>query len=107
MSIRGIDSQMMITRAADLARDSSALLKRAELTQDYLAIQAKASEAQEQKRVGRKTEVEMQKLQADKDGSGSGAAGYSNANTKRKSRDPAQDPDTLVPPSNNVIDIRV
>jgi hypothetical protein len=108
MSIKGIDAQMMITRAADLARESSALQKKAELTQDYLAIQAKANEAQEQKRIARKTEVEMQKLHPDKDGGGGGGTGGGGGSKPKNSAKKAEpDSDTLVPPGNNVIDIRV
>ncbi|MDR0490922.1 MAG: hypothetical protein LBH28_06730 [Oscillospiraceae bacterium] len=107
MSIKGIDSQIMITRAADLARDSSALQKKPELTQEYLAIQAKANEAQVQKRVSRKTEVEMQKLRPDKDGGGSGGGGGNASGDRSSERKNELDSDTLVPPGNNVIDIKV
>lgn len=41
MSLRGIESQMIINRTSDYAREASAQIRRGELAQDYLAHQNK------------------------------------------------------------------
>ena len=79
MSIKGIDSQIMITRTSDVMRESAAMQKKPEVTQDYLAIQAKANEAHDQKRVARKSDIELPKMRAE-DGGGNGGVRHFNIN---------------------------
>ena len=75
MSIRAIDTQMMITRSADMVRETSPLLKNPETFQSQLANVAKQEAEQNQSKVQGTEEAEMDNVRADKDGSGSGAAG--------------------------------
>jgi len=106
MSIKGIDTQIMISRLPDNARDTSIIQKRPEVVQEFLAAQTKISNAQDQSRVIRTTETEMEEIRTDVEeggGSGAGAGGFG---AEEKDNDEV-DPDMLVPPGNNMIDIRV
>ena len=51
MSIKSIDSQIMIARTTDFSRDNSAIQKKPELAQEFLAVQEKLTVAQDQSRV--------------------------------------------------------
>ena len=107
MSIRGIDSQIMITRSPDVARDASAIQKRPEVTQDYQAIATKVSDAHDQKRVKETSESEMERLHADKDGSGNGKySGEGGDGSGKDNNNDDTEPGLLVAPGNNKIDIR-
>ncbi|MCL2078477.1 MAG: hypothetical protein FWH17_01395 [Oscillospiraceae bacterium] len=75
MSIKGIDTQIMVQRTTDMARDTSAILKNPESAQQQLANQTKISSALDQSRVLATNESDMQGIRTDEDGSGSGAAG--------------------------------
>ena len=107
MSIKGIDTQIMITRAADFARDNSALLKKPELNQDYLAVQAKAYNAQEKKRIVKTTEIELKKLRPEDGGGGNQGGWDGDSRSARNGREDVLNSETLVPPGDNMIDIRV
>lgn len=108
MSIKGIDAQIMVTRTADIMRENIAVQKKPEVTQNYLAVQAKANEAHDQKRVSRKTEVEMPKLRTEDGGGGSGgAAGGSHSKRGKDGRDGRFEDEALVPAEDHVIDIKV
>ena len=75
MSIRGIDTQIMITRTADFARETSTTQRQPESNLEHLATQTKVESAHDQSRVASTTESEMDNIRTDVDGSGSGAAG--------------------------------
>jgi len=108
MSIRGIDTQIMINRSSDLARDASAMQKRPEIQQDYLAAAQKAADAHNQSRVSRTTEAEMENIRTDVDGGGNGAAGEEGGGSELDEDGQIEPGDSmLVPPGNNVIDIIV
>ena len=104
MSIRGIDTQIMIARTSDVSRDTSALQKKPEVTQDYQAIASKLNEEVEQKRVQHTSESEMEKLHADKDGGGKGSGGGDGRGGKDR-EDEAPGPGMIVAPGNHRIDI--
>ena len=105
MSIRGIDSQMMIVRAPDAARDASEQLKKPEVSQDQQAMLAKFNETLEQKRVQHTSESEMETIRADKDGGGKGGRGGGGGHGEDQ---PDEDPSSglLVAPGNHMIDIQ-
>jgi len=108
MSIRGIDTQIMINRSPDMAKDASAIQKRPELQQEFLAAAQKAADAQAQSKVSRTTEAEMERIRTDVDGGGNGAAGGEGDGSESKDNEKGEpDKDMLVPPGNNVIDIKV
>ena len=107
MSIRGIDTQIMINRSADLSRDVGAMQKRPELQQEFLAAQQKVSDAQSQSKVSATTESEMENIRTDVDGGGSGAAGGEGGSESKEEEDGEVPKSMLVPPSNNLIDIKV
>jgi len=106
MSIKGIDSQIMIARTTDFARETSALQKKPEVAQDYLAVREKIVEAQQQSKVAKTLETEAPKLHPDEDGGGSGGSG-GEAGADREEYGEEIDEEMLVPPGNNVIDIKI
>ena len=75
MSIKGIDTQIMITRASDFVREASSAQRQPELNQEHAAAQHKVESTQDQSRVSATNEAEQDAIQTDADGSGSGAAG--------------------------------
>ena len=106
MSIHSIDAQIMIARTADYMRDASALQKRPEVAQDYLAVREKINDARDQTRVGKTPESEAAMLNPD--GGDGGAGGYegSPGYDKRGKKDD-DDANMLVPPGSSHIDIKV
>ena len=105
MSIKSIDTQIMIARTADISRDASAAQKKPEVSQDYLAVREKINDAQDQSRVSKTLETEKQELRPDED-SGGGSAGYDGQGQGRNKKGNLDD-DMLVPPGDSVIDIMV
>ena len=103
MSIKTIDSQIMIARTADISRDASALQKKPEVAQDYQAIKEKLNDAQDQTRVSKTQESQKPEMQPDEGGDGryygSGSGEWEDENDGEAAKD------LLVPPSDNVIDI--
>ena len=107
MSIKGIDAQIMINRSSDLARDASAMQKRPEIQQEFLAAQQKLSDARSQSRVSGTKESEMEKIRTDVDGGGYGAGGGEGEGKDDDEKGGEIAKNLLVPPGNNVIDITV
>ena len=108
MSIKGIDTQIMITRLPDNVRDTSALMKKPEVTQQFLAAQGKINDAHDQARVTRTQESEMEKIRTDVDEDSEGGYGGGDGGEKQEKGENKETlPELLVPPGNNVIDIRV
>ena len=105
MSIKSIDSQIMVARTADFARDSSALQKRPEIAQDTLADREIINDAENQSRVAGTADAEQVEMMPDGDGSSGAAYGDGFAEDSEEQSNP--DTDFLVPPSNNIIDIIV
>ena len=104
MSIRGIDTQIMISRLTDNVREASAMQKRPELMQEALAAQSKINDAQDQTRVLKTLESEMEKIRSDvDDGGGAGYSGGGGEEEEKKKEE--ADHELLVPPSRNRIDI--
>jgi len=106
MSIKAIDTQAMIARSPDYARDTSAMMKKPELTQEFLAAQQKAVAEQNQSKVQQSTESEMDTIRADEEGNPDGTYSGDTGHRRRK-EDKEAEKDMLVPPGNNVIDIKV
>ena len=108
MSIKGIDTQIMITRLTDNVRDTSVLQKRPEVEQNQLAEQGRVYDAQQQSKVVKMAASEMEKIRTDVDGGSGGAAGGGEGSGERR-----EDPDdelelkTLAPPDQHIIDIRI
>jgi len=75
MSIKGIDTQIMITRTSDFVRETSNIQRQPEVTQEHLAAQTKIESSQDQSRVSALNESEMEEIRTDEDGRGSGAGG--------------------------------
>jgi len=108
MSIKGIDTQIMVTRSADFARDASAMQKKPEMTQEYLAAQTKISDARDQGRVAGTEHSEMETIRTDVDGGSGGAAGSHGGESKDEEDENGEIPLNMrVPPGNNIIDIKV
>ena len=108
MSIRSIDTQIMVQRTTDVAREASVLQKNPEVAQQHLATQGKADSALAQSRVVATGESEMDNIHTDADGSGSGAGGEGSGSGGKKRRRPGDD-ELLVPASKEIkfIDITI
>jgi len=108
MSIKSIDSQIMIARTTDFSRDSSTVQKRSEIAQEYLAAREKINDAQDQSRVAKTFESKLSELRPDGDGDGGGGGGGGGGSGSGKDKKESEtDADMLVPPGKSVIDIRV
>ena len=106
MSIKGIDTQIMITRLPDNVRETSALQKKPEFTQEFLGLQGKINDAQDQSKVIKTNESEMENIRTDVDEDAEGGYGGGGSGSEKK-KDEQQEPEFLVPPGNNFIDIKV
>ena len=108
MSIKSIDSQIMIARTTEFSKDTSTVQKRPEIAQEYLAAREKINDAQDQSRVAKTFESKLSELRPDEDGGGNGGGGgESGPGSGKNKKDGETDPDMLVPPVKSVIDIRV
>jgi len=109
MSIKGIDAQMMITRLPDNVKEASAIQKRPEVLQDVLAHQEKINDAEEQSRVAKTAETEMEGIRTDVEEGGGGK--YDTEKTtghKEDEQEEEPEPDDMtVPPGNYIIDITI
>ncbi|NLO47743.1 MAG: hypothetical protein GX111_05410 [Clostridiales bacterium] len=86
MSIKGIDNQLMVTRAADYAKEASTQLKRSELMQDYLYVQTKMLENRKKQVVPKTVKSEqIEKIRSEQD---------NREQTKQnRKRDPKKEPE--------------
>ena len=107
MSIRGIDTQIMITRLTDNVREASVLQKRLETAQDFLAARQRINDAEQQSRVAKTSESDTEKVRTDVDGGGSGSNSSGNDSNSDDEQYKEPDPDMIVPAGNNIIDISV
>jgi len=97
----------MVARTTDFVRETSAMLKRPEVLQDYLAVKEKINDAEEQSKVTKtaETETELEKLRPDEGGGDGG--GYGGSHEYSGKKEDETDDDLLVPAGDSVIDIRV
>ena len=102
MSIRGIDTQMMIARATEVVRETSSLQRHPETTQEHIAAQTKTDSSLDQSRVAATTEAEMENIRTDVDGRGSGAAGGGGTDQNEEEMTEEQRAELLVAPGNDV-----
>ena len=108
MSIKGIDTQIMITRSNDYSKDASAMQKRPEVAQDNLAERQKVNTAQDQKRVAKTLESEMDRVRYDAEGGGGGAyGGGEGGEPEEENEDDSYAKGMYVPRGNNIFDVRV
>jgi len=107
MSIKAIDSQIMITRTPEAARDASIVQQRPETDQRILAEQQKAQDARDQGRVKETEETEMEGIRTDEDGGNESEYDSHGRRRKKSKEEETNNPVFLVPPSNNILDIRV
>ena len=107
MSIKGIDSQIMLSRLPDNVKEASSIQKKPELMQEFLATQGKLNDAQDQTRVAKTSEAEMENIRTDVDGGSGNDGGEENEKSGEKNEMDEVDPDMLVPPGHNVIDITI
>jgi len=109
MSIRSIDTQIMITRATELVKETSSAQRHPETSQEYLAAQTKAESTQDQGRVIATMEKEMENIHTDADGEGSGAAGGEGSGRKEEEMTEEQKAELLCAPADHeqLIDIMV
>ena len=110
MSIKGIDAQLMVTRTAELAKESSNQLKKNELTQEYMNIQAAEFERQKKQMVSKTNVTENLRLHPDKDKSENNAGYYRRRKKEKKKNDGDPLDELKVAPDPNKkhkIDVRI
>ena len=101
MSIRGIDTQIMITRTTDFVRETSSTQRQPETTQEHLANQGKVESSLDQSRVAATVETENENIRTDVDGSGSGAAGGEGSQQEEEEMTEEQKKELLVAPADH------
>ena len=110
MSIKGIDSQIMITRSPDILRDASFVQQRPEINQQILAEQQRTQASQDQNRVKTLEEAEMEGIRTEEDGGGrneyDGRGGH-RPSDEDELVDETGRPGMYVPAGNNIFDIRI
>ena len=99
MSIRNIDTQIMIQRQVDFSRDTSTTQRHPEVTQEHLAAQSKIESAQEQSRVLATTETENEEIRTDVDAEGQGAEGGGPGSRREEEMTKEQEKELLVAPA--------
>lgn len=107
MSIKSIDTQIMIARLSDSVREASAMHKRPEVAQDVLAHRERINDAEQQHRVAKATESEMEEVRTDVDEGGGGSHSGEASSRDDDEPDDEVDQDMLVPPIDYLIDIIV
>jgi len=75
MSIRGIDTQIMITRATDFVRETSSIQRQPEHNQEHLAVRSQIEGEIDQSRVLATTETENENIRTDVDEEREGSEG--------------------------------
>jgi hypothetical protein len=107
MSIRPIETQMMLARTAGLSKDSAAELKKGELKSDYLAFQQKAEEKEDMNRVPKTVQSERVELHLDERRDAKNERGGSLKKFPRKPGGASDaDGDEELFPSDSTIDIK-
>lgn len=96
----------MVTRTAEMTKDSSVQMKRNELMQDFLSVQNKAMEEHDQHAVTETTKSEEAALHADKEADGHGYEA-SERQKKEDETEKGSEPEHLVPAETHIIDITV
>lgn len=109
MSIRNIDTQIMMQRTTDVAREASNMQRAPGAAQEHMAAQSKLESQLDQSRVRETTESDMDNIRTDEDGGGGGAAGGDDSRSDDNTDDEEIPPELRVPPGNEVymIDISV
>jgi hypothetical protein len=110
MALKGIDAQMMVTQTTEASRESSRLAYRGELAQDYLGVQARIENENNQERVARAIKSERTEFHPDDGGSGGGEDVYyggADGGEDEEGEPPDGGEDYLVPAEEHIIDIRI
>lgn len=110
--IRGIDTQIMIARTTDVARDSAVIGKFGDVAQDNTAMKAKLDAMREEQTVQKEEETDRADLRPDEDGN-LGAEYEASEDQSQHDEEDIYEADgtpvigTYVPRSINMIDITV
>ena len=109
MSIKGIDTQIMINRSPDFSRDTSTLQRRPEMAQTNLAEQQKINDAEQQARVAGTAESEMDRIRGDDERSGNPSQDGSGERGEPEEANEEEkiNPSLYVPAGNHMIDIMI
>ena len=107
MSIRGIDTQIMVQRTTDIAKETSNIQRHPETTQEHLAAQQKIESSHDQSRVAATLEAENEEIRTDVDEEGSGASGGGSGRSEEEEMTEEQKKELLVAPADHdqLIDI--
>ena len=111
--IRGIDTQIMIARTTDVARDSAVIGKFGDVAQDNTAMKAKLDAMREEQTVQKEEETDRADLRPDEDGNLGAEYEASEHQQRQQAEEDIYEGDgmpavgTYVPRSINLIDITV
>jgi hypothetical protein len=109
--IKGIDTQIMVARTTDVARDASQMAKFGDVAQDNKALKAQLDAVREQQQVQKEEESDRADMRPDEDGSAGAeyeaSGGKSGGGSENLEHDDMPAPGTFVPRSMNRIDITV
>ena len=106
MSIKAIDSQIMIARSADFAQDASAAQRRPEVAQMHQAKQERLNDALDQTRVLKSDDAQKSEFHPDDGGGGSAGYGGGEGGGEGKNAKGSKQ-ELLVPTVEHIIDIKV
>jgi hypothetical protein len=74
MAIKGIDTQIMVTRTAEYVKESEHQMRRNDLMQDYLNVQGKLASEAAGRNVVKTVKAEASALHPDEKGGGGGGS---------------------------------
>ena len=107
MSVNSIDTQIMVARTADYSRDTSAIQRKPEISQEQLAFREKINDAQDQSRIAKMSESKLSELRDEESGGGAGYEGRRNPHSGGKEKGDTSGEDMFVPSAEHKIDITV
>jgi|GEM_PF-6366796 len=111
MSLRGIESQMIVNRTNDYAKDASAQIRRGELSQEYLAQQNKVMAEMQKGQVAQMEGKESPRVLVDEqkepDQGGTGAKKRKKAQTAAQKAAAKNDQPDVGAPTEYILDIKV
>jgi hypothetical protein len=109
MAIHGIDTQIMVTRSADFARDTVAAANKDAFRQDFLNIQVQAREEHDNQSVAKAEKGDEARLYTGEEdgGGGLGGGGGDSAPLENESPEPEAPKIPTSPYEGTIIDIQV
>jgi hypothetical protein len=106
MALKGIDAQLMVTQTTQASRESSRMLHRGEMFQDYISLQARVESETDRERVARTIKQERSEFHPDDDGAFGAGGGEMSGGSSDDDGDLDAD-EYMVPGEEHIVDIRI